>query len=80
MATVQPFFRTLNKSLAVASRDVRFSAAMVSLLLSAWCVYLDNVVNNDGILYLRGAELIADGDWQGAVELYKWPFYAGQHP
>lgn len=76
MATVQPFFHTLNKSLAVASRDVRFSAAMVSLLLSAWCVYLDNVVNNDGILYLRGAELIADGDWQGAVELYKWPFYA----
>lgn len=76
MTTVQPFVHTLNKSLAAALRDLRFSAAMVSLLLSAWCVYLDNVVNNDGILYLRGAELIADGDWQGAVALYKWPFYA----
>jgi hypothetical protein len=76
VATVQPFFHTLKKSLAVVFRDIRFSAAMVSLLFSAWCVYLDNVVNNDGILYLRGAELIADGNWQGAVALYKWPFYA----
>ena len=40
-------------------RDVRISAAIISLFLSAWSVYLDDVVNSDGVLYLRTAELLA---------------------
>ncbi len=48
---------------------------MASLLLSVWCVFLDDVINNDGILYLRTAELIGRGEWQAAIESYKWFFY-----
>jgi hypothetical protein len=56
--------------------DVRIYAALGSLVLSAWCVFLDNVVNSDGVLYLRAAELLARGEWHAALLLYKWPFYA----
>ncbi len=55
--------------------DVRVLAAIASLLLSAWSVYLDDVVNNDGVLYLRAAEAWQAGDWQTALALYKWPLY-----
>ena len=54
---------------------MRLAAALVSLLLSAWCIFLDDVINNDGILYLRTADLIGRGEWQTAVESYKWLFY-----
>lgn len=56
-------------------QDVRLHAAVVSLLLSAWYLHLDNVINNDGVLYLRVAELIANGAWSAAFDLFQWPFY-----
>lgn len=59
-----------------ALTDVRVYAGCCSLLLSAWCIYIDDVINNDGILYLRVAELITQGEWSAAVSLYKWPFYS----
>lgn len=55
--------------------DVRVPAAIASILLSAWSVYLDDVINNDGILYLRAAEALKAGDWEAALALYKWPLY-----
>lgn len=57
-------------------RDIRISAALASLALSGWCLFLDHVVNSDGVLYLRAAELLTRGEWHAALLLYKWPFYA----
>ena len=57
-------------------RDVRTYAALASLALSAWCVFIGNVLNNDGVLYLRAAELLTRGEWHAAVAIYKWPFYS----
>jgi hypothetical protein len=34
------------------------------------------VINNDGILYLRVAALFDQGDWNGGLALYGWPFYS----
>ena len=66
----------MQDKLRASLRDVRTSAAIISLFLSAWSVYLDDVVNSDGVLYLRTAELLAHSEWQAAFALYKWPFYA----
>jgi len=55
--------------------DIRVLAVLVSIILSAWAVFLDDVVNNDGTLYLHIAELLDRGEWQAAFQLYKWPFY-----
>ncbi len=56
--------------------DIRVLAALVSIVLSAWAVFLDDVINNDGILYLHIAELLDRGEWQAAFQLYRWPFYS----
>ena len=48
---------------------------VLSVALSAWCIYIDDVINNDGVEYIRAAERLALGDWTGALSLYKWPFY-----
>jgi len=43
--------------------------------LSVWCIYLDNVINNDGIEYIRAAESFVTGNWQEAISVWKWPFF-----
>lgn len=56
--------------------DVRLPAVLISLLLSVWLVYVDGVVNNDGILYLKAARAFARGDAAAAAQIYTWPFYS----
>ncbi len=51
-------------------------SAFVSVLLSVWCVYIDPIVNNDGIQYFRVAQRLIDGEWQQAVAIHHWPFYS----
>jgi len=48
---------------------------LANIVLSAWSVMLDSVVNNDGITYLTMAQLYLQGDWQTANNYYSWPFY-----
>jgi len=48
---------------------------IVSVVLSIWSITIDSVINNDGIEYVRAAELLSSGDWQAAFTVYKWPFY-----
>ncbi|MDH3689876.1 MAG: hypothetical protein OEU36_10400, partial [Gammaproteobacteria bacterium] len=59
----------------IEHRSIFLIAIVASLVISAWCVYADHVVNYDGVLYLLVAEDIMRGDWGNAVSLYKWPFY-----
>lgn len=47
-----------------------------SLLLSIWANYIDDIVNNDGIEYIKSAAAILQGDWATALHTYKWPFYS----
>ncbi len=50
-------------------------AGIASVLLSAWCVWIDPVVNIDGVYYLRAANFIKQGDWFGAFEIHAWLTY-----
>ena len=56
-------------------RDVYIPAVFVSLGISAWSVYYDDVVNPDGTLYLRTAARFVQGEWREAFSIYPWPFY-----
>lgn len=51
-------------------------AAAMSLLLSFWGAWAQFIPNPDAALYLRSAELVADGRWAAAVTTYGWPFYS----
>ena len=62
--------------------DKRFVTSVLALcalsgvLTSAWCLYIDDVINNDGVIYVRTAELLAAGDWAGAFASHHWPFFS----
>jgi len=62
--------------------DKRFVASVLALcalsgvLTSAWCLYIDDVINNDGMIYVRAAELLASGDWAGVFASHQWPFFS----
>ena len=44
----------------------------LSLAVSAWRVYQDNVINDDAVVYLEAAEVFASGGWTW----HGWPLYA----
>ena len=46
------------------------------VLISVWSVFADPIVNIDGILYIKSAAALAQGDLDSALALHKWPFYA----
>ena len=48
---------------------------IVSVMLSIWSISIDSVINNDGIEYVRAAELLSSSNWDAAFTVYKWPFY-----
>jgi len=51
--------------------DIRIPAVIVSLLISLWVAWSTDVINNDGVLYLSAAKMIAAGDWGAACGLPK---------
>ena len=62
-----------------ASRSFVFVTSIIgiiaSVLLSVWSVTIDDVINNDGIEYIKAAELWSIGDWRSAIAVWKWPLY-----
>ncbi len=63
-------------SLASEHRLIVFMTAVASLVFSAWCIYADPIVNNDGIRYFRAASAFLNGDFSAGVAIYKWPFFS----
>lgn len=44
--------------------------------ISVWSVFADPIINNDGIVYIRVAQALANGDMEAALSIHKWPFYS----
>jgi hypothetical protein len=60
----------------IAARiGIRGIAVVASLMLSAWSLYRDPVINHDGILYMQAAQAILADGWRGGMAIYPWPFY-----
>lgn len=49
---------------------------LANIALSVWCVYLDPVINFDGVTYLKVAQLFLEGRVADAFDFYSWPFYS----
>lgn len=62
--------------LIVHHRLLCITTVVLSLLVSLWALYLDPVVNVDGIIYIKAAEHFTEGHWDTALSIYKWPFYS----
>jgi len=64
----------INKSLSVL--QLRILLAILSLLLSAYALLSDDIINSDGILYIQMAEAFIQGGLAAMANLYDWPFFA----
>lgn len=49
---------------------------LANIALTTWCLNLDPVINNDGVTYITLAQLMLDGNWSSAFEVYSWPYYS----
>lgn len=49
--------------------------AFLSLVISIWSVYQDNVINDDAVWYLEAARLFTQEEWRAAYSAYAWPLY-----
>ena len=65
----------VNSLINLCTSDVRICAMLLSFILSYWMLYIDPAINLDGILYIRTADHLLQGDRQGAYSLYSWLFY-----
>ena len=55
---------------------IRLFTALASLILSLIAVYLDDLINRDGILYMDTASAYLRGGLEEAAKLYNWPFFS----
>lgn len=55
--------------------DIRPAAICASFVLVYWTLLWEPTINLDGIIYIKTAALLSNGNWQGAYESYNWLFY-----
>jgi len=55
---------------------IRAFTALASLLLSIFAYYSNDIINNDGILYMNMAEAYLQGGLEETVKLFNWPFFS----
>jgi len=55
---------------------IRLGTALVSLFLSVFLIYSDDIINSDGILYMDMAEAFIHGGLIQTAKLYDWPFFS----
>lgn len=52
------------------------AVAVASLLLSLWAIWLDPVINSDGVNDVRAAQYFRDAEWRAGIEMAGEPVYA----
>ena len=55
---------------------IRAFTALASLLLSVFAYYSNDIINNDGILYMNMAEAFLQGGLAETFKLFNWPFFS----
>ena len=61
--------------MTLSDRSIFLATVLLSLVVSAWSIFNDDVINDDGILYLQSAQYFLNGDWSAAFSFYRWPFF-----
>jgi hypothetical protein len=56
--------------------QIRICAAFASCLISLCIIFFDDIINQDGILYIQVAELFLTEGFQSSAALYHWPAYS----
>lgn len=65
-----------NLELFVTRGRVRVVAALIVIVAMVISISQGDIINRDGILYLRAAAVYLDGGIQAAMSVYTWPAYS----
>jgi len=57
-------------------RDPAWLSVWVSIVISIWIVFTDDLINSDGVIYIQAAEKIVNGEWLESIKQYNWPLYS----
>jgi len=57
-------------------RDPAWISVWISIVISIWIIFTDDLINSDGVVYIEVAAKIADGEWLASIKQYSWPFYS----
>jgi hypothetical protein len=57
----------------VKELPIKWVAIVLSLLLSIWVQYLDDIINTDGFIHLGAAESIVESGWTAAMSKHNVP-------
>ncbi|MFP3982232.1 MAG: hypothetical protein ACLFV2_00880 [Desulfurivibrionaceae bacterium] len=62
--------------MTLTDNHLKILASLISFALCYWIIFLDPVINLDGILYMQVADQFLQGNWSRGFDLYRWPFYS----
>lgn len=65
-----------NPNFPLSFPQIRLLTAIISLLLSAFAYYYDDIINRDGVMYMEMVQAYLDGGLASMTDIYDWPFFA----
>lgn len=65
-----------NHNFPLSFPQIRLLTAIISLLLSAFAYYYDDIINRDGVMYMEMVQAYLDGGLASMTDIYDWPFFA----
>lgn len=66
----------IKTSLALDQKNLHWLLLLLATLVACWAVFQEHGrINDDGVLYLEAARVIALGEWKQSLDLYPWPLY-----
>jgi hypothetical protein len=71
MPPIGPMSACLNRKFGLY-----LTVTVSSVVLSMWMIYIDEVINSDGVHYILTAEYLSEGMWTEALQTFKWPAYS----
>ncbi len=61
--------------LSLLTNDTRLIAIFFTVVSALIVIRTNDIINRDGILYIKAAQAFLNSGIKGVLEVYKWPFY-----
>lgn len=55
---------------------IRLGTALISLLLSVFAFYFNDIINRDGVMYMEMSQAYLEGGLLASAKIYNWPFFS----
>lgn len=68
--------KSIKTSAAFDQNNLFWLLILLAAIIAGWAVFQEHGrINDDGVIYLEAARVIALGEWKHSLTLYPWPLY-----